>query len=230
MKILRIPLYAMIYLSVATILAEAAALTAVWAKGNLTQESIFQVMAVANDVDLHTVRRRRERESSLRPRVYVSTQEVEDVRNATALDLSMREIAIDKGLIDVREISAQFNQQWVEYKLLKDDFDWQLERFRQGAADQAVKDVQRQLESLSPRLAKSQMLKIMDDPKLGQDAALQFVVAVFKGMPIKNRKRIIEEFRVEDTERLHEILRQIRKGEPDVGLFRKTRRHLKEFD
>ena len=70
----------------------------------------------------------------------------------------------------------------------------------------------------------------MDDPSLEQDEALQFVVSVFKGMQINNRKRIMAEFRVADSERLHEILRQIRRGEPDVGLFRETRRNLQRFD
>jgi hypothetical protein len=142
----------------------------------------------------------------------------------------MREIAIDKGLIDILEISARFTQQWEEYKKLKDEFDWNLEQLRQGATDQAVKDVQRQLESLSPKLAKTQILKLLDDQSLGREDAQQFVVTVFKGMPVTNRKRIIEEFRTEDTMRLHEILRQIRKGEPDVGLFRETRRNLMRFD
>ncbi len=230
MKILKIPVYALIYLSIATILAEAGGLVVCWAKGNLTKDTMLQVMAVAHDVDLPTLRRRQERASMLVPPVYVSMEEVENARNAAALDLSMREMAIDKGLLDILEISEQFNLQWAEYKQVKDDFDWEFEKLRKGAADEAVKDVQRQLESLSPKLAKVQILKIMDDPLSSQDAALQFIVAVMKRMPVKNRKRIIEEFRVEDSERLHEILRQIRKGEPDVSLFRETRRKLKKFD
>ena len=230
MNLLKLPWLALVYLSVATVLAEAAALAVVWTKGNLTQDTAFQIMAVANDVDLHAVRRRQERDKAITPPTYVSTEQLEEALNAAALDLTMREIAIDKGLIDIREISARFNQQWDEYKQLKDDFDWRLEQLRQGATDQAVKDVQHQLQSLHPKLAKSQILKIMDDQSLDSEESLQFVVAVFKGMPIKKRKRIIEEFRVEDTERLHEILRQIRKGEPDVGLFRETRHNLKRFD
>ncbi|MDP6553563.1 MAG: hypothetical protein QGG71_02790 [Pirellulaceae bacterium] len=230
MKILKVTFSALIYLSVLTVLAEAVALCVVWSKGNLTEDTVFQMMAVAHDVDMFTMHRRQGRAIAITPTVYVARREVEDMRQVVALDLSMREIAIDKGLIDILEISAKFTQQWEEYKKLKDEFDWNLEQLRQGATDQAVKDVQRQLESLSPKLAKTQILKLLDDQSLGREDAQQFVVTVFKGMPVNNRKRIIEEFRTENTMRLHEILRQIRKGEPDVGLFRETRRNLMRFD
>lgn len=230
MKILKIPVYALIYLSIVTILAEAGGLVVCWAKGNLTEESMLQVMAVARDVDLSTLRRRQERTRMLAPPDDVSMEEVENARTAAALDLTMREMAIDKGLIDILEISEQFNLQWEEYKKVKDGFDQEFEKLRKGATDEGVKDVQRQLESLSPKLAKVQILKIMDASSRSQEAALQFVVAVIKGMPMRNRKRIIEEFRDEDSERLHEILRQIRKGEPDLSLFRETREKLKDFD
>jgi len=228
MKILPILFSALVYSSIVTVLAEAVALGVVWSKGNLKEDTVLQIMAVAHDVEMDTMRR--QQEHAIAPLVYVTPREVDDMRQAVALDLSMREIAIDKGLIDIIEISAQFSRQWEEYKQLKDDFDWKLKQLRLGATDQAVKDVQRQLESLSPKLAKTQILKLLDDRSLDKADVQQFVVTVFKGMPINNRKRIIAEFRVEDSLRLHEILRQIRKGEPDVGLFRETRQNLLEFD
>ena len=229
-KILKILFSASVYLSVVTVLAEAVALGVVWSKGNLKEDTVLQIMAVAHDVDIASMRGQEEDALSIRPTVYVTRREIADMRQDVALDLSMREIAIDKGLIDIIEISAQFSRQWEDYKRLKDDFDWKLKQLRLGATDQAVKDVQRQLVSLSPKLAKNQILKLLDDRSLDQAEAQQFVVSVFKGMSINNRKRIIAEFRVEDSLRLHEILRQIRKGEPDVGLFRETRQNILKYD
>ena len=230
MTLLRIPFLALVYLSIATLLAEASVIGVVWANGNLTKDSLLQMMAVAHDVDLGTLRRRLEGEITKATSASVARREVEARRHVLSLDLSMREIAVDKGLIDIREISAQFSDQWEEYKQLKDDFDWKWDQLLKGATDQAVLDVRRQLESLSSAQAKTQILKLLNDPSLERDEAHHFVVTVFKGLPINNRKLIIEEFRVDDKETLHGILKQIRRGEPDVGLFRETRRNLQKFD
>ena len=92
-------------------------------------------MAVAHDVDLATLRSRLEDKIAMTPTPGVGRKEVEDKRHILALDLSMREIAIDKGLIDIREISSQFSQQWREYKRLKDEFDVEWDKLQQGATD-----------------------------------------------------------------------------------------------
>lgn len=230
MKSLKYPILLMIYFSVATIAAETAAIGMLWAKGALDQERIFRLLAIAHDVDLQANRRKLESRVLPIHNEQLSFAEVQTARTYASLDLDLRETAADKGLMDIRELSDEFNLEWSQYRELKDRFDLRLKQIRQGAVDQSLKDVQRQLESVHPRLAKDQILRILDDTKVDPDASTQFVVTIFKAMPSDKRKRIAAEFKDSDSEKLHEIIRHVRLGVPDVELFRNTRRQLQRFE
>ena len=86
------------------------------------------------------------------------------------------------------------------------------------------------MQSVRARLAKDQILRILDVPAIEPDSSLQLIVTIIKGMPLDKRKKILAEFVNQDSERLHEILRQIRLGVPDVDLVRQTRKQLEQFN
>ena len=116
-------------------------------------------------------------------------------------------------------------QERQRYNDLKDTFDVELEKIRSGAVDQAMRDVQRQLESVDAKLAKDQIIRILEDHSIPQAESMHFVVTIIKSMGLERRRKILSEFKDEDdTERLHAILRQIRLGVPDVELIRQTRK------
>lgn len=231
MKLLRVPLAAFCYCCVATVLAEAALLAALWARGALTDERLVQVMAVSQDVDLQATWERLERARRPVEVEQISFEEMVDDRKLLSLDLDLREIALDKGLIDVRQLEFMLERERTQYDNLKHTFDKQLETLKMGETDIALQELQRQIESVSPRLAKEQILMILEDPALDPDTSLRFVVAMFKNMPLDKRKKLVAEFKTEqDNEHLHEILTQIRLGVPDVELIRQTRQRLDAFD
>jgi hypothetical protein len=219
----------MVYFSIATVAAELAGLGVLWIKGGFNNERLFQLMAAANDVDLYTMWKKMEAASQPIKKAQVSFREVIDGRDGVALNLDVRELAVDKGLIDMRMLETTLGQERKRYQLLRAEFERQLEQLRQGAVDQAVLDVQRQLESVSAKMAKDQLVRILDDDAIEPDVALHFFVTIVKAMPLDKRKRIFAEFKNQDSERLHAILRQIRLGVPDVQLIRETRNQLEEF-
>jgi len=229
-NLFRLPLLTLIYLSVATVIAESAALTVMWTQGRLTQDRFLQILAVAYDVDLYSMRRELEAEAQPIKEAQVSYEEVVKTRSELTLDLDLREISSEKGLNDIRQLQNLLGQEKRQYDTVHDRFEQRLSELQLGAADLALQNVQHQLESVRAQLAKDQILRILDDPAIDPDSALQFVVTILKGMPLDKRKKILAGFVNQDSERLHEILRQIRLGVPDVDLVRQTRKQLEQFN
>jgi hypothetical protein len=86
-----------------------------------------------------------------------------------------------------------------------------------------------QIESLQPKAAKDQLLRILDSPDVPAETALNQVVTIFKNLAIDKRKKIVSEFKETDSQKLQDILRQIRLGMPEVDVLRDTRMRLQEF-
>lgn len=231
MKLLQIPIAAICYCCVATVLAEAALLSAIWARGGLSEEKVVQVLAVSKDVDLQAMRKKIEMDRRPIEVEQISFADIVSLRKLTSLNLDLREIALDKGLIDVRQLEFMLESERTQYDGLKATFDKQLQTLRLGETDPAMQELQRQIESISPRLAKEQIIMILEDGKLDPDVALRFVIATFKNMPLDKRKKLVAEFKTdEDNKHLHHIMTQIRLGVPEVDLIRQTRRDLDDVN
>lgn len=231
MKLLRFPILILIYFSLATVIAEVGAVAVVWAKGNLNQDTGYQLLAIAHDVDLRALWEQMQARVQPIKEAQISYEEVREARTLVGLNLDLKEMAMEKGLNDMRQLHAALSGERQQYKELKDSFDLQLQQLRQGAADRALQDVQHQLESVHPKMAKDQLLRILDDPTIEPETSLQVVVTILKAMPLDKRKRILAVFKdADDLERLHEILTQIRRGVPDVDLIRQYRSQLERFN
>lgn len=231
MKLLRLPLKALAYFSVATLLAQAALVGVLCARGNLTQAKTVELIAISNDVDLESMWHRLETASKPVAVEQVSFEEVLTARKHLSLDLDLREIAADKGLIDVRQLGDLLEDERRQYDTLKYEFDQRIENVRQGAVDEGLREVQRQLESVDAKLAKDQILRILSNPDIPAETSMNFVVTMFKNMPLERKKKIMGEFKTdEDRKQLTEIIGQIRLGVPDVEVIRHTRSQFEAFN
>ena len=229
MRLLRLSFAACVYFCAATILAEIGILAALGARGALTREKIIYLTAIARGVDLAAFPTSLERPTGPAHHEQVSWEEVLEARARQSADLDLREMVADRGLSEVRQLESLLEQMRDRYTQLKASFDQRLERLHQGAADPSLLEVQRELESVAPKLAKEQILRMLEDQDIPPETTLRFVVSMFKRMPLDKRKKILAEFKSEDMPRLHEILRQLRLGVPEVTLFRDTRERLKKL-
>ena len=94
-----------------------------------------------------------------------------------------------------------------------------------SATESAEAELQRTIEAIDPKQAKAQILIMIDDD------AMSAVVTVVKALPLDKRKKLIAQFKTEEEiEKLADILRQIRLGNPEVPLINKTRDDLREFN
>ncbi len=231
MKLLRLPLLAFAYFSVATILAQAAIIVMLCARGNLTQAKAVELIAVSKDIDLETMWHELEAAAKPVEVEQVSFEEVQTARKKRSLDLDLREIAADKGLIDVRQLGAVLEDERKQYDLLKYEFDQRIENVRMGAVDEGLREVQRQIESIDAKLAKDQILRILDNPDLSPTTSMNFIVTMFKNMPIERKKKIMTEFKSDDDRKqLNVIMNQIRLGVPDIEVIRETRSQFEAFN
>jgi hypothetical protein len=158
-----------------------------------------------------------------------SLDQVLSSRMKASLDLDLRESAIDKGLGDLRTIETALQ---VETKRLDDwkkSFDKRLSDLQTAAADSSLREVQQTLEAIKPKQAKEQLVKMLEEPKSATDDPMEDIVRILKAMPIDKRKKILEEFKTPDENKmLSEILRVIRLGGSDTELLRDTRSQLQQ--
>jgi hypothetical protein len=225
MKAKGLLLTSLLYLGVASFLAEAAVATALWARGVLSPEKVVRLAAAADNVDVASIRREMER--ARRP--YVTEQfsfdEVLAARALISADRDLRRIALDEGTDDTYRMEYAVEQQYLQ---LKNAFDTQLAMLQQGATGPAVKEVCRQLEAISPKMAKDQLIRLLDEPNTDAEQKLRFVIAILKSMQVDTQKKILAEFKGEETARLHEILREMGQRQPEVALVQETRKQLQQ--
>ena len=230
MSALRIPVLAVVYFSIATVLAEIGLLAAVAAKNGFDQEKLMQLIAVAYDIDLHSMWVQMETKSQPIENSQVSHDEVLDRRSQISLDLDLLEIATEKGLRDSHQLGQILSRERERYNKFREDFKQQEENIVRGAADQKLLDMQQRLQAMQPKQAKGQIGRFLDEDNGDYKKSLQIVVTIVKAMPLEKRKKILAEFTSpEDKERLHEILTQIRLGVPNVELIRETRNQVRQF-
>ena len=222
---------------VATVISLLIGVAWLWMAGALTQDKLFRMAAIAHDVDIDKMRT--ELEESIRPKdkEQVSHNQIVSARLAESLDLDIRELAIDKALGDLRRLQDRLGKEQRRYDQMKTSFDSRLAELEAGARDEGILALQRSLVAMQPRQAKDQIQLILaEDPiPLGpsgrKDDPMQSIVTVLKSMPIDKQKKIFGEFRSpEETEQLHEILRQIRLGMPESDVYGSTRSQLQQFD
>lgn len=222
---------AMLYFCVATVLAEVGAIGFLAMQGVVTQEKLFQCMAALYGVNLREIEDKAKSANQPPPPEQPTFDDVLTKRALASRDLDLRETAIEKALVDVRSLTTQLRTERERYDQLKQQFDARLAALEQVFTDSSLQEVQRTLEVMQPKQAKDQILRMLEEAtpeereKVNRD-----VVTMLKSMPLDKRKKIITEFKTEEeSEKLYEILKQIREGVPDLTLIRDTRDKLASF-
>jgi len=160
---------------------------------------------------------------------HPSLEQLVQARLQANLDLDLRENAIDKSLADLRVLQAQLQTESRRLDDWKRSFDKRLADLQSAAADAALLELQRTLEAVAPKQAKEQILRMLKEPATPQNDPMRDIVTILRAMPLDKRKKILAEFKTdEEFEKLADILRQLRLGNPDADLLRDTRSQLQQ--
>ena len=198
-----------------------------WWKGALTDDRLLGMIAALQGIQ--PLRPTAADETNSVSAEQPSLDQIMQSRLRASLDLDLRESAIDKSLGDLRTVESQIKTERERLDLWKLDFDQRLAKLETAATDAALLEVQRALEVMSPKQAKDQILKMLDEPGAAEDDPMQDVVTVLKSMADDKRKKLLGEFKTpEEAEKLAEILREIRLGLPDSEIIRDTRNQLQQ--
>ena len=202
---------------VATILAQCIVLGLSAYRGNLNGDTILQGFALLNGIDI-TGKRLEDAIRNGREAPIPSYEDVTKERAQKSLNLDMRERSIKLAKDQLEAKHRELQLEITNFDSRKDAFYSKLDELNKGIEDSSLKDVRRTLESLPPEQSKDQLLKLIKDGQMTD------VVAIVKGMPADKSKKILGEFlETEESEKLYEILRELRKGEPTKSLIDQAR-------
>jgi hypothetical protein len=222
-KIIGLLTSAFIYLCVATIIAQVAAVSAMWAKGALDRGRMYRVLAALHGVDVvtlqtHLVSRPKDTEQE-----QPSFEARLEAQSLKSLDLDLRESAVNKGLVDLTNLQTRVKSDQAAFESQRLSYDTKLKDLVESEKSTSMKELQRTIEAMRPEQAKQQLLKMLDDKAMGD------VVTILKKMPADKQKKLVAEFKVgADADQLYQILKNIRAGEPVVSQIEDARNQLKQ--
>jgi hypothetical protein len=210
-----------IYFCLATIIAQAAAVGALWAKGALDRSRMYRVLAALQGIDVVTMQTQlvspkkatQEEQPSFAARV-----EAQDLKS---LDFDLRESSVDNGRNDLLALQKELSDKQSAFEGAKKAYDTVLREMAEEKMTASMKELQRTIEAMRPEQAKAQLLKMLEDE------AMEDVVTIVTNMPADKRKKIVAEFKDgTDADQLYEILKNIRQGEPIASTIQNARKSL----
>ncbi len=217
------------YFCVATVIAIVTALLALWLKGALDQPRLYRVLASLHGIDLVTMQRELIQEAKAPDMEEPSAAARRDQQLLINLDLDLREQAVANGLESLTAIETQLQIETTRFDDLKKTYAAKLKELEDEEQATSLKELQRTLEAMRPNQAKEQILKMMDDKS--DSKAMDDVVTIVKNMPIDKRKKIFAEFKQgSDEDKLYEILKSIREGEPMVPQIENALKEMQQSD
>jgi hypothetical protein len=229
MKILEWLGAAIVAFCVATVISLGVVGGMMWVKGALSGDRFLSIMAAVYGIPTDGAAHANAANSDANSE-QPSFDAVIERRALASLDLDLRESALDKSLQDLRNLESQIKTERSRLDLWKQSFDSRIATLQSGRSEQAIVELQQTVEALQPKQAKDQILVILNSPpRSSEDQPLHDVVNLLKSMPLDKRKKIFAEFKApEETQKLAEILREIRLGMPESELLKDTRKQLQQ--
>lgn len=212
------------YFCVASMIALIAAGAALWFKGALDRDRLYRVLAAAHGIDVITLHKQIVKEKKEADDEQPSYKERFTELTLKSLDLDLREDAVSNAWSEMHELRISLEVDRNRFEELKQAYAAKLQEIADEEQATSLKELQRTLEAIKPEQAKEQILKMLEDD------AMDDVVTILKNMAIDKRKKIIAEFEQgADADKLYDILKNIRLGEPNATQNREAQKALSEF-
>ncbi len=195
-----------------TLLAQGIILGYLWSAWQLDRQKLLQMLAVARGADVPTDHEQPSDRDEIPPE-QPSYQDWIDKRAALFRDLELRELALNNALEQLRFQQQELVEDQETHRRLKQQFEAGLAALKQSAEAEGRETVGRILETIKPKQAKEQILEMLDNEEIDE------VVILLSEMSDSKRAKILGEFKTEEeNEKIGEVLRLIRQGEPESGI------------
>ena len=192
----------------ATFLAQVCILGLAASKGNVSRQTIAQVIGLLNGIDIQG-ERLKQALISARDIPTPSYQEILVAKSNALLQLDYRSRVLDNFKRQLDDQQRELQKKIEDFDERRKQYELQQEKERAGSQLDSLKEIQTILESMAPEEAKKQLTK-----KLGK-GELADVVSIIRGLSPDKKKKILAEFTQQsDVEDLAKVLEEIRRGQP----------------
>jgi len=229
MKFVRMAGMGLLYFCVATVLAQIVLVGMLWWKGAFSDDRAVAMFAALHGIHPQSpgaaaAAKGKDDHAHEQP----SLEEISKQRLLTGLDLSLRETALDKSLIDLRMLESQIATENQRLQQWQEGMDKRIARAENTVLETSLLELQQTLEAISPKQAKEQILKMLGTTAAEADPrAMNDVVRILKAMPLDKRKKILGEFKTApESEKLADILREIRLSPVEMEMLKDGRNQL----
>ena len=111
-----------LYFSLATVIAQVAAIGTFWHRGIITREKLIQLLAISKDVDLPSMWQEMTLQAQSPELAQRSFHRLLEDRALLSADLDLLEMAADKGIYGIRHLDDALERERTQYGLLKSSF------------------------------------------------------------------------------------------------------------
>jgi hypothetical protein len=213
---------ALLYFSVATLVAQGVLLGYLFGTGQLTLEQIQTAMhpqQVAEEA-LEEAETVAEEEMSWKNE-QASLEQIAMARAIKMRDLELREQALRHAQAALEELRYRIGEEKQEFDRTRVAFRTELKKYQEESQSTGEQNVRSIVETIKPKQAKQQILAMIERGNMAQ------VVELMEQMPTTRQAKIAAEFKSPDeAEKLGEILRMMRQGLPESELVNATEQEL----
>ncbi len=199
------------YLSTATVIALAIGLAYLWQTRGITNEKLFEMVALMHDVNLREISEEEEFKERDVPTEEQSLDEYERLRE---IKLRNYEVKVNALKQSRKEYDASFQslaEATKRFDNLAKELEGRLKQQGELAMQQSLRSVVERLEAIKPVYAKEELLMYLKEPD-GE----QTVILLLRSMSENKRAKVLQQFQTpEELQELHRINQLEMQGFPD---------------
>ena len=216
---------AFVYFCIGTVLTAAIALVYLVNNGTLTRPKIIRMLAVVHDIDMAQFDANAAARLEEDTGEQASYDDIEELRAHKSRDLDIKLQSIAVMLKEFNHLAETLKTDRDRYEIVRAGFKQELEEMKENATTGGMAEVRRALESVKPRQAKDQILRMVERGEIDQ------VVVLFSAMESNKRAKIFTEFKeAEESQIMSDILRLIRLGGQQARLIDQTLEDMNRTD
>jgi hypothetical protein len=192
------------YVCVATVITLALVLGYMWHNDQLSNEKVFRLLAVMQDVDLQQIAAVEKKSPDDVPPQELSLNEVMHHQQVQDRNFEVKQLALQRGKQVYDDALQKLNVKIQRYDRLAQDLQSRLKQEQEAATQQNVAKVVNQLEQVAPEVGKEQLKMWIAEKKM-DDA-----IMLMSKMSENKLAKILKTFETdEELAQLHEIHERI---------------------
>ena len=215
-KLMRILVQSFIYLCVGTVITTAVALMYLWQSGSLSDEKVFQIVALVHDVDVEQMEEEIRRQEEQVPPEEMSLDELDRLRDLQMRNHELKSAQLERNL-------GEFEHQLTQIQELTRRFDTQAKGFQDllaveenKAIEQGFTQVVGQWEQMKPTQVKDIIMTMIESGEIKD------VVRLLGRIDEIKKRKILAQFSTEvdeEKQALYEVQELLREGFPKKGVI-----------